>query len=365
MPSWARRFTCRPNRWCRRARSTRERISGRWASSCTSSSRVERAFRRGELPRSVHGRRDPTRAAAVHNGTDAPAGLDAVIARCLEKDRKKRYANVAELAVALAPFAPKRARASVGRISRVIQGAGLSDSPMALPPSSDPSTTHRARRRWRRGDRRIAKVRRHRAGRRNGGSDRARCRRHRGDVGAPKIRAGNSKVGARCGRETCDAGRRRFPRGSSDRRGRAGRAGNAGASSVGGCDDDVRARRVERRAAGTGAPTSGCIGSAPAQCFACHRSQSAGPRSTAGERAKSSEGAYETTRACRHRDLGAGSLVLVLGVRATQLDGSGARDTALRGCRKAHGGGQCGCRVPEIRREPTTRSAARHAASSG
>ena len=70
---------------------------------------------------------------------DAPANLDAVIAKCLQKDRKKRYANVAELAVALGPFAPKHARALIGRISRVVQGSGLQDSALASPPSSNPS----------------------------------------------------------------------------------------------------------------------------------------------------------------------------------------------------------------------------------
>jgi serine/threonine-protein kinase len=69
---------------------------------------------------------------------ETPASLDVVLAKCLQKDRKKRYSNVAELAVALAPFAPKRARASVDRISRVIQSAGLSDSAWGLPPSSNP-----------------------------------------------------------------------------------------------------------------------------------------------------------------------------------------------------------------------------------
>ena len=71
---------------------------------------------------------------------DTPASLDAVIAKCLQKDRKKRYSNVAELAVALAPFAPKRAKALVDRISRVVQAAGLSDSALALPPSSNPAS---------------------------------------------------------------------------------------------------------------------------------------------------------------------------------------------------------------------------------
>jgi serine/threonine-protein kinase len=70
---------------------------------------------------------------------DVPVGLEAVALRCLEKDRTRRYANVAELAVDLAPFGPKRARASVERISRVIQIAGLSASALVLPPSTEPT----------------------------------------------------------------------------------------------------------------------------------------------------------------------------------------------------------------------------------
>jgi serine/threonine-protein kinase len=68
----------------------------------------------------------------------APAGLERVILRCLEKDRTKRYRNVAELARALAEFGSKRARASAERIARVIQAAGLSTSELAPPPSSGP-----------------------------------------------------------------------------------------------------------------------------------------------------------------------------------------------------------------------------------
>jgi eukaryotic-like serine/threonine-protein kinase len=66
---------------------------------------------------------------------DVPADLEAVIFKCLEKDRNRRYRNVAELALALLPFAPKRAKASVERISGIIQGAGLSASALAVPPS--------------------------------------------------------------------------------------------------------------------------------------------------------------------------------------------------------------------------------------
>ena len=67
---------------------------------------------------------------------EVPGGLEAVVEKCLEKDRSHRYANVAELAQALLPFAPKRAAASVDRISGILQAAGLSSSARSLPPSS-------------------------------------------------------------------------------------------------------------------------------------------------------------------------------------------------------------------------------------
>jgi serine/threonine-protein kinase len=66
---------------------------------------------------------------------DVAAGLEAVIGKCLEKDRRERYRNVAELALALLPFAPRRAKASVERISGIIQAAGLSESALAVPVS--------------------------------------------------------------------------------------------------------------------------------------------------------------------------------------------------------------------------------------
>jgi len=68
---------------------------------------------------------------------DSQQGLQDVIFKCLEKDRNNRYLHVAELAIALSPFGPKRARSSVDRISRVIQASGLSASSTALPPSSE------------------------------------------------------------------------------------------------------------------------------------------------------------------------------------------------------------------------------------
>ncbi len=57
---------------------------------------------------------------------DAPPELEAVILRCLEKNREQRFHSVADMVAALAPFAPPRARASVKRISRVLASAGIS-----------------------------------------------------------------------------------------------------------------------------------------------------------------------------------------------------------------------------------------------
>jgi eukaryotic-like serine/threonine-protein kinase len=51
---------------------------------------------------------------------DAPAALEAVILRCLAKDRNARFATVAELAVALRDFASPELHASVDRITRTL-----------------------------------------------------------------------------------------------------------------------------------------------------------------------------------------------------------------------------------------------------
>jgi serine/threonine-protein kinase len=51
---------------------------------------------------------------------EAPASLQAVIDRCLEKDPARRFQNVAELAIALLPFAPSRARLYAQRASSIL-----------------------------------------------------------------------------------------------------------------------------------------------------------------------------------------------------------------------------------------------------
>jgi serine/threonine protein kinase len=70
---------------------------------------------------------------------DAPPALEQVVDRCLEKDRTKRFQNVAELAVALLPFAPKRARVTAERTTSIARAAGLiTDPSFQLPPSIYP-----------------------------------------------------------------------------------------------------------------------------------------------------------------------------------------------------------------------------------
>ncbi|HMJ55358.1 MAG TPA: protein kinase [Polyangiaceae bacterium] len=66
---------------------------------------------------------------------DAPAGLETVIVKCLQKNRDKRFSNVGELALALAQFGPEGARASAARIARNASSAAPSGSALRLPPT--------------------------------------------------------------------------------------------------------------------------------------------------------------------------------------------------------------------------------------
>jgi serine/threonine-protein kinase len=68
---------------------------------------------------------------------DIPPGLEAIINRCLDKDRGHRFQTIGEFALALFEFAPRRAKASVERISGVMSAAGMSGTSLRLPPSSD------------------------------------------------------------------------------------------------------------------------------------------------------------------------------------------------------------------------------------
>jgi serine/threonine protein kinase len=64
---------------------------------------------------------------------DAPHGLEAIVARCLEKDPAARYADVAELTEALAPFGSAMARVSADRVSRVIRPRPVPETSTSAP----------------------------------------------------------------------------------------------------------------------------------------------------------------------------------------------------------------------------------------
>jgi serine/threonine-protein kinase len=66
---------------------------------------------------------------------DVPEGLAAVIAKCLAKERNDRYSNIGEDALALAPYAPQRAKISIERIGRV---TGLVARSTVPPPGDHP-----------------------------------------------------------------------------------------------------------------------------------------------------------------------------------------------------------------------------------
>jgi serine/threonine-protein kinase len=60
---------------------------------------------------------------------EAPAELEQVILRCLEKDPKRRFQDVGALARALAPFAPERAKPAVARIERIVDTGAETSRP--------------------------------------------------------------------------------------------------------------------------------------------------------------------------------------------------------------------------------------------
>jgi serine/threonine-protein kinase len=59
---------------------------------------------------------------------DVPPELEAAVFRCLEKKPENRFANVAELAWAIAPFAPLHAQVSADRVGRTLEAVGLASA---------------------------------------------------------------------------------------------------------------------------------------------------------------------------------------------------------------------------------------------
>lgn len=81
---------------------------------------------------------------------DAPPELEAIIAKCLEKDASRRFANVGEFAAALVRFAPVSGRLSAERIGRITgvapapqpQSAVVNPAgPVAMPTAYGPGYT--------------------------------------------------------------------------------------------------------------------------------------------------------------------------------------------------------------------------------
>jgi serine/threonine-protein kinase len=73
---------------------------------------------------------------------DCPRALENVARKCLEKERQRRYANVAELAQALVEFGSDRSSVSTQRISRVMQHAGRQPLPTYSEGSAMGSAPH-------------------------------------------------------------------------------------------------------------------------------------------------------------------------------------------------------------------------------
>jgi serine/threonine-protein kinase len=71
---------------------------------------------------------------------DVPVELERGILKCLEKNREQRYPNVAELAIALRPFARERGRVSVDNITRTLSSAGVSLSDSSTESMRNPAT---------------------------------------------------------------------------------------------------------------------------------------------------------------------------------------------------------------------------------
>jgi serine/threonine-protein kinase len=66
---------------------------------------------------------------------EIPEGLSAVVMRCLERDRDARFADAAELARALLPFAPEAAAPLVARVEQILHGTVSNETTVVAPAS--------------------------------------------------------------------------------------------------------------------------------------------------------------------------------------------------------------------------------------
>jgi eukaryotic-like serine/threonine-protein kinase len=86
---------------------------------------------------------EPDRLGSLKPGV--PPALDAVVLKCLEKVRDRRYPDVASLAAALAPFASERVRASAQRITNVPSKTAVVAGASAATATESPSSRARSR----------------------------------------------------------------------------------------------------------------------------------------------------------------------------------------------------------------------------
>jgi serine/threonine protein kinase len=70
---------------------------------------------------------------------DVPPALEHAVAKCLEKDRTRRFQSVGELAVALKDVGSRRAAVSVDRVLGTLRQAGLSNNVVDRAPPGGPS----------------------------------------------------------------------------------------------------------------------------------------------------------------------------------------------------------------------------------
>jgi serine/threonine-protein kinase len=75
-----------------------------------------------------------------HYRPDLPQELGDVLVMALQKDLNKRYPSTSEFAIDLLHFAPRKARANVERITRLLHQAGISQSIMPAPSSRGAET---------------------------------------------------------------------------------------------------------------------------------------------------------------------------------------------------------------------------------
>jgi serine/threonine-protein kinase len=95
-------------------------------------------FEGGSLPQLVATVLQTTPRPLAELGVDVPRELEALLHRCLERDRERRVSSLAELAVRLTPFAPVEAGPSCGRICAALGVAPSSFAATVAVPAPEP-----------------------------------------------------------------------------------------------------------------------------------------------------------------------------------------------------------------------------------